>query len=186
MTQSKYVFLDRDGVVNHDSPNFIKYEKEWVPIPRSLEAIGLLTKNDYRIILISNQSGISRGVIQFANLISIHKKLVNKCTEYGGNIFSTYYCCDHPESNSPLRKPNPGMYLEMSDRLNIELSDVFSIGDSPRDIEASRAAGCKPLAVRTGNGEKVSQEMPDVEIFEDLYQAAEYIIDYDKQYILNI
>ena len=186
MTQNKYIILDRDGVINHDSPEYIKCADEWDPIPRSLNAIGLLTKHDYKILLISNQSAISRHLMDFNDFLGIHKKLVEKCSEHSGRIYSTYYCFDHPDVDSLYRKPKPGMYLDIADRLKIELSNVFAIGDSPRDIKASLASGCKPLGVRTGNGEKISQELPDIQMFDDLYDAVEFIIDYDKQYILNI
>lgn len=186
MNQSKYIILDRDGVINHDSSAYIKTPDEWIPIKRSMEAISLLTKNSYRIILISNQAGISRGIISYNEMLNIHKKLVNTCTEYGGNIFSTYYCYDHPEKNSSFRKPKPGMYLEISERLNIDLSEVFAIGDSIRDVEAALASGCKPLGVKTGNGNELLNVIPDSDIFEDLFEAVQFVVEYDKQYILNI
>ena len=186
MNQSKYIILDRDGVINQDSPAYVKTPDEWVPIERSMEAISLLTKNSYKIILISNQAGISRGIISYYEMLNIHKKLVNTCTKYGGNIFSTYYCYDHSEKNSSFRKPKPGMYLEISERLNIDLSRVFAIGDSLRDIKAALSSGCKPLGVKTGNGRELSDEIPDLDIFDDLFDAAQFVIENDKQYTFNI
>ena len=78
------------------------------------------------------------------------------------------------------------MYIEIADRLGINLSDVFAIGDSPTDMIAALSSGCKPLGVRTGNGSKIKDQMPEINLFDDLLDAAEYVIDYDKQYILNI
>ena len=78
------------------------------------------------------------------------------------------------------------MYLEIADRLGINLSDIFAIGDSPKDMIAALSSGCKPLGVRTGNGSEIKNQMPEVSLFDDLYDAVEYVIDYDKQYILNI
>ena len=78
------------------------------------------------------------------------------------------------------------MYLEIADRLGIDLSDVFAIGDSPKDMIAALSSGCKPLGVRTGNGSEIKEQMPEIDLFDDLLDAAEYVIDYDKQYILNI
>ena len=186
MNQNKYIILDRDGVINQNSSAYIKTPDEWIPIKRSMEAISFLTKNSYKVILISNQAGISRGIISYREMLNIHKKLVKTCTKYGGNIYSTYYCYDHPDDNSSFRKPNPGMYLEISERLNIDLSRVFAIGDSIRDIQAALSSGCKPLGVKTGNGSELSNEMSDLDIFEDLFDAAQFIVEYDKQYILNI
>ena len=186
MLNSKYIILDRDGVINIDSPDYIKTADEWIPIPRSLDAISLLTKHSYRILLVSNQAGVSRGIIKYKDLIEIHNKLTLSCIEHGGKIFSTYYCYDHPDSNSAKRKPQPGMYLEIADRLGVDLSNIFAIGDSPKDITAALSSGCKPLGVGTGNGYEIKDQMPEVTLFDDLYDAAEYVIDYDKQYILNI
>ena len=186
MLNHKYIILDRDGVINHDSSAYIKNPQEWRPIKRSLEAISLLTKNSYRILLLSNQAGVSRGIIKYEDLIQIHNKLISNCVEHGGKIFSTHYCYDHPDSNSTKRKPQPGMYLEIADRLGINLSDVFAIGDSPTDMIAALSSGCKPLGVRTGNGSKIKDQMPEINLFDDLLDAAEYVIDYDNQYILNI
>ena len=117
MNQSKYIILDRDGVINQDSSAYVKTPDEWVPIERSMEAISLLTKNSYKIILISNQAGISRGIISYNEMLNIHQKLLKTCKKFGGDIFSTYYCYDHPDDNSSFRKPKPGMYLEISERL---------------------------------------------------------------------
>ena len=186
MLNYKYIILDRDGVINHDSSSYIKNSQEWTPIKRSLEAIGLLTKNSYRILLVSNQAGVCRGIVKYEDLIQIHNKFISSCLEHGGKIFSTHYCYDHQDLNSPKRKPQPGMYLEIADRLDINLSNVFAIGDSPKDMIAALSSGCKPLGVRTGNGSEIKDQMPEVSLFNDLYDATEYVIDYDKQYILNI
>lgn len=186
MNKSKYIILDRDGVINYDSSSYIKKEHEWVPIPNSLEALALLTQNQYKIIIISNQAGVSRGIIKYADSAAIHNKFIKSCIKAGAIIFLTYYCYDHPDSNSVYRKPKPGMYLELSQRLNLDLTDVFAIGDSPRDIEAALSSGCKPLGVRTGNGKEILNSLHNIDMFDCLYDAAKFVIDYDKQYILNI
>ena len=186
MQNDKYIILDRDGVINYDSPAYIKSPLEWKPIPNSLEAISLLSKNNYKIIVISNQAGISKGIIKYKDHLSIHNKFISICNKNSVNIIATYYCYEHPDSNSHFRKPNPGMYLEISERLDINLSDVFAIGDSPRDMSAALSSGCKPLGVLTGNGEKIREEMPNIDIFNNLLEAVQFVISYDKQYILNI
>ena len=186
MLSTKYIILDRDGVINHDSPSYIKSPHEWIPIDRSLDAIGLLTKQSYRVLLVSNQAGVSRGIIKYKDVLETHNKLITSCLEHGGEIFSTHYCYDHPDSSSTKRKPQPGMYLEIADRLGINLSDIFAIGDSPKDMIAALSSGCKPLGVSTGNGNEIKDQMPEINLFDDLYDAVQYVIDYDKQYILNI
>ena len=186
MSNNRYIILDRDGVINHDSSSYIKNINEWKPIARSLEAISLLSKNSYKVLLISNQSGVGRGIIDYENHIRIHSKLISLCSQAGGEIFTSYYCFDHPDMKSNHRKPRPGMYLELADRLSIDLSSVFAIGDSPRDMQAALSSGCKPLGVMTGNGKQIKEKMPNIEMFSDLFEAAQFVIDYDKQYILNI
>ena len=186
MLSTKYIILDRDGVINHDSSSYIKNPREWIPIDRSLDAIGLLTKQSYRVLLVSNQAGVSRGIIKYKDVLETHNKLITSCLEHGGEIFSTHYCYDHPDSSSTKRKPQPGMYLEIADRLGINLSDIFAIGDSPKDMIAALSSGCKPLGVSTGNGNEIKDQMPEINLFDDLYDAVQYVIDYDKQYILNI
>jgi len=103
MHSDKYIILDRDGVINYDSSSYIKTVDEWEPIPKSLEAISLLSKYDYKIIIISNQSGVSRGIIKYHNHLEIHKKLINLCKKYSGNIFVTYYCYDNPDHKTQFR-----------------------------------------------------------------------------------
>ena len=186
MSDNRYIILDRDGVINSDSSSYIKNTNEWNPLPRSLEAISLLTKNSYKILIISNQSGISRGIIEYDDHIKIHSKLLSMSSQHGGTIFSSYYCFDHPDYKSSYRKPKPGMYLDFANRLSIDLSSVFAIGDSPRDMEAALSAGCKPLGVMTGNGKEIQKKMSNIEMFDDLFDAAKFVIEYDKQYILNI
>ena len=186
MSDNRYIILDRDGVINYDTPSYIKNMNEWKPIPRSIEAITLLSKNSYKILLISNQSGVGRGIIDYESHLQIHSKLLELSSEYGGEIFSSYYCFDHPDTKSIHRKPKPGMYLEFAKRLSVDLSTVFAIGDSPRDMQAALSSGCKPLGVRTGNGKLIEDEMPHIEMFDDLLDAAQFVVDYDKQYILNI
>ena len=186
MQDNRFIILDRDGVINHDSSSYIKSASEWKPLPRSLEALSILTKNSYKTLLISNQSGISRGIIEYENHLQIHSKLISLSSQYGGEIFSSYYCFDHPDSKSANRKPKPGMYLDFASRLGIDLSSVFAIGDSPRDMQAALSSGCKPLGVMTGNGKQIHEKMPNIEMFSDLLDAVQYVIDYDKQYILNI
>lgn len=181
MSKQKYIILDRDGVINKDSAEHIKSPDEWLSIPKSLEAIKLLTENNYHIVVISNQSGINRGIISYENFIKITNKMNTEINDSGGRIDLFYYCPDTPKSKSKDRKPNPGMFLDLSNRLGISLEDCYSIGDSPRDIIASQKAGCKPIAVRTGNGKKIEDdESLLVPIFDDLFHAVEYILKNDK------
>ena len=174
----KYVLLDRDGVINHDAGDFIKSPDEWIPIDKSLEAIALLNNHSYQVVIITNQSGVGRGLYSDATLTEIHLKMTRMTEAASGKISHIYYCPHLPDTGCQCRKPKPGMLHQFSLDAGVVLDDIFFIGDSLRDIEAGFAAGAKPLLVKTGNGERTFVAHPDlnIPIFENLYAAAEYIL----------
>jgi len=175
---STYVILDRDGVINVDSDDFIKSPQEWLPIPGSLDAVALLTRHGYKVIVISNQSGIARGLFDLSTLAAIHQKMQSLVSASGGKIEAIYFCPHGPKDNCLCRKPKPGLFNDFAADSHAQLHNVFSVGDSLRDLEASLAAGAKPLLVKTGKGLKTIRDNPQLTtpIFENLYDAATYII----------
>ncbi len=170
----KIVILDRDGVINEDSPDFIKSVAEWRPIPGSLEAIALLCQAGYRVFVASNQSGIGRGLLDFDALFAIHERLQRAVAELGGRIDGIAFAPEHPDRASEKRKPAPGMLKDLARRLQINLDDVPFVGDSVSDIKAARAAGARPILVLTGNGRRTKDKhaQENVEIHEDLLSFA--------------
>ncbi|OQK15296.1 histidinol-phosphatase [Methyloprofundus sedimenti] len=178
MSTAKYVLLDRDGVINQDSGDFIKSADEWLPIKGSLEAIALLNQHGYQVVVITNQSGVGRGHYSDATLTEIHLKMIHMVEALGGKIKHIYYCPHLPDADCKCRKPKPGMLEQFGKDAQVDLTDIYFIGDSLRDIEAGIAAGAKPLLVKTGNGTKTLAANPDlnIPIFENLYDAAEYIL----------
>ena len=150
----KLIILDRDGVINYDSDRFIKSPEEWRPIPGSLEAIARLTQDGYRVIVATNQSGVSRGLLDMATLNAINSRMHKAVSQAGGRIEAIFYCPDNAESNSPCRKPEPGMFLAIAERFNVSLKNVPAVGDSLRDLQAASAVGARPILVLTGKGEK--------------------------------
>jgi D-glycero-D-manno-heptose 1,7-bisphosphate phosphatase len=167
----KIVILDRDGVINEDSEDFIKSVAEWKPIPGSLEAVARLCHAGYRVFVVSNQSGIGRGLLDYDALFAIHERLQRSVAELGGRIDAIEFAPDHPDQASEMRKPRPGMLLDLAKRLGVSLDRAHAVGDSLRDIEAARAAGAKPVLVRTGNGretEKHKAALKDVAVYDDL------------------
>lgn len=170
----KLVILDRDGVINEDSPAFIKSVAEWRPIPGSLEAITLLCQAGYRVFIASNQSGIGRGLLDFDALFAIHERLQRAVAELGGRIDGIEFAPEHPDHASAKRKPAPGMLRDLARRLQIDLDDVPFVGDSPADLEAAHAAGARPVLVLTGNGKRTKEKHAGdgVEIHEDLLAFA--------------
>jgi D-glycero-D-manno-heptose 1,7-bisphosphate phosphatase len=151
---SKLIILDRDGVINFDSDQFIKSTEEWNPIPGSLEAIARLNQAGYRVVVATNQSGIGRGLFDMPTLNAIHDKMHKACAQVGARIDAVFYCPHTSEANCNCRKPKNGMIEEIADRYGVSLSGVPAVGDSLRDLEATASLGAQPYLVLTGKGAK--------------------------------
>jgi D-glycero-D-manno-heptose 1,7-bisphosphate phosphatase len=149
----KLVILDRDGVINQDSANFIKNPNEWIPIAGSLEAIALLNQSGFRVAVATNQSGVSRGLFDMVTLNSIHDKMHREVAQLGGRIDAIFYCPHSAEENCDCRKPKTGMIKEIGKRFSVELNQVAAVGDALRDLQAFEKAGCQPILVLTGKGQ---------------------------------
>ena len=176
----KIVILDRDGVINEDSADFIKSVSEWKPIPGSLQAIARLCHAGYRVYVASNQSGIGRGLFDYDALFAIHDKLQRALIDMGGRVEAIAYAPEHPDKATQMRKPNPGMLLDIGKRLGISLSPVHAVGDSMRDIDAALAAGARPVLVRTGFGRETEKALgakrEQVAVYADLAAFAAALI----------
>jgi len=175
----KLIILDRDGVINFDSDQFIKNPEEWKPIPGSLEAIARLCQSDYRVVVATNQSGIGRGLFDMTTLNAIHDKMHKACASLGGRIDAIFFCPHTAEVNCACRKPKSGMIEEIAQRYNMELNDVPAVGDSLRDLEAAVRMGAKPFLVLTGKGHKTQAQgnLPaGTQIFPDLAAVATHIL----------
>lgn len=176
----KLVVLDRDGVINEDSPDHIRSPKAWRPLPGSLEAIARLSQSGYRVVVASNQSGIGRGLFNYDELFGIHEKLQRLVGELGGRIDGIFFCPHVDADQCECRKPAPGLFREIGRRLQVDLTGVPAIGDSRRDLAAARAAGAQPILVRTGNGAVTERDFPaeigGIDIYDDLASAANALI----------
>lgn len=146
------IVLDRDGVINVDSDDFIKTPDEWVPIPGSLEAIARLNRAGCLVVVATNQSGIGRGLFTEQDLKRIHKKMVQLLAMVGGHVDGIFYCPHHPDAHCNCRKPKPGMLIQIADQFHAQRSDMWVIGDAERDVECGIAYGCNACLVRTGKG----------------------------------
>ena len=144
----KLVILDRDGVINRDSPDYVKSPDEWQPYPGSLEAISRLHRNHYRVIVATNQSGISRNLFDLSMLHRIHQKMIAMVNEKGGQIDAVFFCPHRPEDLCSCRKPQPGLLLEASSRLNVSLAGVPFVGDKASDLAAARAVNALPILIQ--------------------------------------
>ena len=175
------IILDRDGVINHDSDSFIKSPAEWEPIEGSLEAIARLNHADYRVIVMTNQSGIARGLLDEETLHRIHSKMHRMLAQVGGKIEAVFFCPHSDEDNCLCRKPKGGMLTDFATRLRLSLDGVPAVGDSLRDLQAAQSVGAKPVLVKTGKGERTLEAggIPqDVVVFPSL---SEFVTELLKQ-----
>lgn len=175
----KLVILDRDGVINHDSDQFIKSPDEWKPIPGSLEAIARLCQADYRVVVATNQSGVGRGLFDMAMLNAIHDKMCKSVAQAGGRIDAVFFCPHAADANCDCRKPKSGMIEEIATRYNMSLDGVPAIGDSLRDLEATARLGAQPILVLTGKGMKTQAKgglPPGTRIYPDLATAVATLV----------
>jgi D-glycero-D-manno-heptose 1,7-bisphosphate phosphatase len=173
------IILDRDGVINHDSDDFIKSPAEWEPIEGSLEAIARLNYAGYRVVIITNQSGISRGLLDVETLNRIHSKMRRMLAQVGGRIEAIFFCPHGPDDNCECRKPKDAAFKELAHRLRVSLDNVPAIGDSLRDIQAAKSAGAKPILVRTGKGDKTFKKgIPKgVPVYDNLAAVADALLE---------
>ncbi len=175
----RLIVLDRDGVINHDSDNFIKTPDEWRPIAGSLEAIARLNHAGFRVVVATNQSGVGRGLLDMATLNANHEKMHKALAQAGGRIDAVFFCPHTADSQCACRKPRPGMLNEVARRFHVEMADVPCIGDSPRDLQAADTVGAQPMLVLTGKGEKTLRDggfPKNTVIFPDLAFAASALI----------
>ena len=168
----KLIILDRDGVINFDSDQFIKNPEEWRPIPGSLEAIARLNQAGYRVVVATNQSGIGRGLFDMPTLNAIHDKMHKACALAGARIDAVFFCPHAAEAHCQCRKPKSGMLEEIAARYNLgNLNDVPVVGDSLRDLQCATSLGGKLYLVLTGKGMKTQAAggLPEgTQVFPDL------------------
>ena len=154
----KIIILDRDGVINHDSAQFIKSPDEWRPIPGRLEAIARLNHAGFRVVVATNQSGIGRGLFDMATLNEIHLKMHRALAMAGGRIDALFYCPHTADAQCECRKPRTAMLKDIGVRFGVDMTGVPCIGDSLRDLMAADGVGAQPMLVLTGKGEKTLRE----------------------------
>ncbi len=150
------IVLDRDGVINFDSPDFILAPEQWNPLPGSLDAIARLKRAGYVICVATNQSGVGRGLMSAADLDAIHSRMRTAVAEAGGSIDHIVVCPHAPDDDCNCRKPLAGLFEMLSNRIGRSLDGAPSVGDSERDLVASETAGALPMLVLTGNGRKTA------------------------------
>jgi D-glycero-D-manno-heptose 1,7-bisphosphate phosphatase len=179
----KIVIVDRDGVINEDSDEFIKSVAEWKPIPGSLEAIAQLCHAGWRVFIASNQSGIGRGLLDYDALFAIHDRMQRALAELGGRVDAVEFAPDHPDRATEMRKPGSGMLKDLAKRLGVTLENVCFVGDTEGDVQAARGAGARPVLVLSGKGRRTvdKQNWADVPVYQDLAAFVRTVIARDQR-----
>ena len=176
----KLVVLDRDGVINEDSDNYIKSPDEWHPIPGSLEAIASLNQSGYRVVVATNQSALARGLLRIQDLNAIHRKMYEQLEKIGGHVDGIFFCPHGPNDNCKCRKPKPGLLEQASDRFYSNSREMLFIGDSLTDLEAAEQFGTHSVLVLTGKGEDSREKLKDrrdIPIFRDLSEVVKSLLN---------
>lgn len=175
----KLIILDRDGVINVDSEDYVKSAEEWIPLPGSIGAIARLSQAGWTVAVATNQSGLARGYFGLSELDAMHAKLRQLVAAEGGELGLIVYCPHGPDDACDCRKPRSGLFRSISSHYAVPLSGVPTVGDSLRDLQAGAALGCEPYLVLTGKGRKtVQQALPDhTRTFDNLASVADHLLE---------
>jgi D-glycero-D-manno-heptose 1,7-bisphosphate phosphatase len=161
----------------------VKSVDEWRPIAGSLEAIACLVGAGFRVVVVSNQSGLARGLFDRDALAAIHAEMERQIAAAGGRIEAIFFCPHAPDEGCRCRKPAPGLLDDVAQSLGTSVSGAPLVGDKADDLEAARRAGCEPILVRTGKGaatEWAAEGLSGALVFDDLRAVADYLIDRDS------
>ncbi len=176
-----WIILDRDGVINHDSDAYIKTLEEWRPLPGAIEAMARLSRAGYRLAVITNQSGLARGLFDRETLEAMHRRLAELVEAEGGRIDALYFCPHGPDDDCECRKPRPGMFRRLAEEHRVDLSRAWAVGDSLRDLQAAESAGARPALVFTGKGARTLAAHPELPrrfpVFPDLATFADLLLE---------
>ncbi|MCA9929386.1 MAG: HAD family hydrolase [Anaerolineales bacterium] len=174
MQLSPALFLDRDGVIIENRADYVRSWADVSFFPQALTALARIRHCAYKIIIVTNQSPVGRGIISLETAVSINNRVIQVIRKENGRVDGSYICPDAPGSGSPCRKPKPGMLLQAAQEHNIDLSRSIMIGDALTDIQAGRAAGvAHAVMLLTGRGQSQSQKpeaaaLAPIPIFADL------------------
>ena len=153
----KLVILDRDGTINVQSDDFIKSADEWMPLPGAMEAIAQLNHAGWHVVVVSNQSGLGRGLFDAYTLNEMHAKMNALLMPLGGRVDAVFFCPHAPEDDCRCRKPRPGLFEDIGLRFGIDMTGVPAVGDTLRDLQAASTVGCTPHLVRTGKAASLDE-----------------------------
>jgi len=177
------VFLDRDGVINEEPVDYVKSLDEFHFLPGSLDAIRKLSQLGLPVIVITNQSGVGRGLMTMEILNEIHNWMLDEVHKAGGRIDGVFFCPHRPDEGCNCRKPKPGLILLATETFSLDLYRSYLIGDTEKDVLTALATGCQPILVKTGRGLKAVDSLkqkPDIQfhLAENLSEAVEWILEH--------
>ncbi len=183
----KLIILGRDGILNEFRDDHIKAPEEWVAVPGALEAVSRLNHAGWHVVVATNQSGIGRGMIDMASINAVHAHMMRSVQGFGGRIDAVFFCPHTPEDECDCRKPLPGMALDIARRYGVDLRQVPMVGDTLRDLQAARAAGCEPHLVRSGRAGALSaaemaqmvEQVPGTFVHHGLGELATHLLERD-------
>jgi D-glycero-D-manno-heptose 1,7-bisphosphate phosphatase len=179
----KICILDRDGTINEDSADYVKSPAEWQPLPGALEAIARINHAGWHVVLVTNQSGLGRGLFDMGALNAMHAKMHEMLAAVGGRVDAIFYCPHAPEDNCNCRKPASGLYEQIAERYGVDLKGMPTVGDSVRDLVAGARVGCAPHLVLTGKSAGFrGRDLPDgfpqgTVVHDDLPAFAQYLVN---------
>ncbi|AMO54283.1 hypothetical protein GZ77_22150 [Endozoicomonas montiporae] len=176
---TRLIILDRDGVINEDSDDYIRSVDEWIPVPGSIEAIARMSKAGFTIAVATNQSGIGRGYYPLSELFAMHDKMNRLVQAQGGHIACIKYCPHTPDEGCQCRKPETGLVEQIELDLNLSASGAWFVGDSLKDLQCAERKHCQPVLVKTGKGKRTlakGEELDDVPVFESLAEFADHLL----------
>ncbi|NQD35913.1 D-glycero-beta-D-manno-heptose 1,7-bisphosphate 7-phosphatase [Permianibacter sp. IMCC34836] len=173
-TAYKCIVLDRDGVINEDSDDYIKSVAEWIPVPNAIAAIATIKQHGHLVCVATNQSGIGRGYYTLTELHAMHAKLNTLLAEQGAALDGIYLCPHHPDDGCNCRKPNTGMLEQIAADHGLQPGEMLFLGDSQSDYDCAQRFGCDFVLVLTGKGQRTAAKLPaDVAQVKDLPTFAE-------------
>lgn len=183
-TGKRLILLDRDGVINFDSPTYVKSVAEWRPIAGSLTAIARLTRHGYGVVVVTNQSGVGRGLFSEQALRAINARMSAEIEAAGGALAGIYWCPHRPEAGCDCRKPKPGLLRRIERDFGVSLAGVPMIGDKLADLQAAAAVAARPILVLSGKGAETRRQLEDlpdlaarVDVHADLASAVNSLLD---------
>jgi D-glycero-D-manno-heptose 1,7-bisphosphate phosphatase len=150
---TRLVIVDRDGTLNEPRDDHVKTPEEWVPLPGALEAIARLNQAGWHVVIATNQSGLGRGLLDMSAMNAVHQVMNARLSQLGGRIDAVFFCPHAPEDQCRCRKPLPGLFEDIAERMGVDLDEVYAVGDNVRHLQAAQAAGCHTHLVRTGRSE---------------------------------